>query len=153
MLAVSAGYLLVRRDREPTGGAVFLGVGWSLAVLLLVRSASLAGPLYSGRSFAALLPEAGRGLPIYTIATYDQTLPFYWRRTLRLVSYRGELDYGLKHSPGSEIAAIPEFVAQWAAAPMAYAVMETDMYEDLQARGVPMRYLGHDGHRVLVARR
>ncbi|MHB8533684.1 MAG: phospholipid carrier-dependent glycosyltransferase, partial [Solirubrobacteraceae bacterium] len=153
VLAVSGGYLLVRRDREPTGGAVFLGVGWALAVLLLVRSAGLAGPLYSGRSLAALLPEAGRGLPIYTIATYDQTLPFYWRRTLHLVSYRGELDYGLRHTPGSEIATIPEFVAHWSAMPMAYAVMESDMYEDLQARGVPMRYLGHDGHRVLVARR
>ena len=153
VLSICAAYVFVKRNREPTGSAVFLSAGWCVAVLLLIRAATVVGPLYSGRSLAALLPDGGRGLPIYTIATYDQTLPFYWRRTLRLVAYRGELDYGLRHTPGAEIATIPAFLARWSATTLAYAVMEIDMYDELRARGVPMRELGRDAHRVLVARR
>ena len=35
----------------------------------------------------------------------------------------------------------------------AYAVMEKPMYEDLKNQGVPMREVGRDAIRVLVARR
>ncbi len=153
VLAVSALFVLLRRDREPTGGAVFLGAGWCLGLLLLIRASGLAAPVYSGRGLAAALPAADRTAPIYSIETYDQTLPFYWRRTVDLVSYRGELDYGLRHAPGREIGSIAAFVKRWSASGQACAIMETGMYDYLQARGVPMRELGRDAHRVLVARR
>ncbi|MDE2305421.1 MAG: phospholipid carrier-dependent glycosyltransferase [Gammaproteobacteria bacterium] len=153
VLGLSGALVLARRDRDPTGGAVILGAGWCLGVLLLIRSATLVAPLYSGRDLAAALPAADRGLPIYSVATYDQTLPFYWRRTIDLVSYRGELDFGLRRDPGREIPTISEFVARWMASGRACAVMETGLYEYLVSRGLPMRELGRDGHRVLVSRR
>ena len=86
------------------------------------------------------------------MATYDQTLPFYLRRTVTLVAYRGELDYGLRHAPGAEIAGIDEFLAVWSADRPAFAVMEWSMFDTLKDRGVPMRELARDLHRVLVAR-
>jgi hypothetical protein len=153
VLALTAGFVLVRRDRDPTGGAVFLGAGWCLAVLLLIRASTLVAPLYSGRGLAAALPAVDRAVPIYSVATYDQTLPFYWRRTLDLASYRGELNYGLRYAPDREIPTIAGFVARWEASGRACAVMEWSLYESLAARGVPMRVLGRDGHRVLVSRR
>lgn len=153
VLAVSALFVLIRREREPTGGAVFLAAGWCLGLLLLIRAAGIAAPLYSGRGLAAALPAADRTAPIYSIETYDQTLPFYWRRTVDLVSYRGELDYGLRRSPHREIASVAQFVKRWSALGQACAIMEIDMFDYLQARGVPMRELGRDAHRVLVARR
>lgn len=153
VLGVSAAFVLARRDRDPTGGAVFLSVGWCLGVLLLIRATGLLAPHYSGRGLAAALPPEDRGLPIYSVATFDETLPFYWRRTVDFVSYRGELDYGLRRAPEREIPTIAAFVARWQESGRACAVMETGMYEDLIARGVPMRELGHDAHRVLVSRR
>ncbi len=153
VLALTAGFVLVRRDRDPTGGAVFLGAGWCLGVLLLIRASTLVAPLYSGRGLAAALPAIDRAVPIYSVATYDQTLPFYWRRTLDLASYRGELNYGLRYAPEREIPTIAGFVARWEASGRACAVMERSLYENLAARGVPMRVLGRDGHRVLVSRR
>jgi hypothetical protein len=92
------------------------------------------------------------GVPIYSVATYDQGLPFYWQRTVTLVAYRGELDFGLRHS-ATPLATVPEFLARWQDLPEAYAVMEISMFEELEGRGVPMREMAHDVHRVLVARR
>jgi len=153
VLAVSGAFVLVRRGREATRTAVFLGVGWCLAWLLLVRAAAAVAPAYSGAGLAAVLSPGAREAPIYSVGTYDQTLTFYLRRTLRLVAYRGELDYGLRHDPGAEIPEVAQFLSEWSAQTTAYAVMERIMFEDLKRRGVPMREVSRDVHRVLVARR
>lgn len=152
VLAVSGAFVLVQRGRESTRAAVFLGVGWSLAWLLLVRAATAVAPVYSGVGLAAALPLPERQAPLYSVGTYDQTLPFYLQRTVRLVAYRGELDYGLQHAPGAEIPGVQRFLTEWSAQTTAYAVMEKSMFDDLQSRGVPMRKVSQDVHRVLVAR-
>jgi len=74
------------------------------------------------------------------------------RRTVTLVGYRGELDYGLRKAPDAEIADLAEFVRRWSAQSRAFAVMEKSMYDDLKTRGVPMRLVATDVNRVLVAR-
>ena len=103
LLAVSGLYVLSQR-REVTRAAVFLGVGWCLSGLLMMRAAAALAPVYSGVTLARALPVVPRAAPLYSVGTYDQTLPFYWRRTFTLVAYRGELDYGLKLDPGAELA-------------------------------------------------
>ncbi len=156
LLGVSGAYVLVRRARDPTSMAVILGAGWCLAWLLLVRSTAAVAPIYSGAGLAGRLVEAvgtAGVTPVYSVGTYDQTLPFYWRRTVQLVAYRGELDYGLSHQPSADIASVDEFLSRWSNEPQACAVMEISLFEKLLERGVPMRELGRDVNRVLVARR
>jgi 4-amino-4-deoxy-L-arabinose transferase-like glycosyltransferase len=152
LLAVSGLYVMSRRRHEPTGSAVFLGAGWCLAGLLAMRAASAVAPIYSGVTLARAFPHMPREAPLYSIASYDQTLPFYWGRTVQLVSYRGELDYGLKRDPGAEIPTVDEFVARWTEEPDAFAVMEMPMFDELMKRKVPMREIARDAGRVLVAR-
>jgi hypothetical protein len=152
LLAVSGVFVLVRRARGATHAGVFLGAGWCLAWLLLIRAAGSVAPIYSGVALAAALPDADRGAPIYSVGTYDQTLPFYLRRTVTLVRYRGELDYGLRKAPGAEIADVAEFLRRWSAPSQAFAVMEKTMFDDLGRRGVPMRLVAANRNRVLVAR-
>jgi 4-amino-4-deoxy-L-arabinose transferase-like glycosyltransferase len=153
LLAASGFYVLSQRRRGITRSAVFLGVGWCLSGLLLMRAAVAVTPVYSGFGLARALPSIPPDAPIYSVGTYDQTLPFYWRRTVTLVAFRGELDYGLKHDPGAEIASVAEFAARWNAEPAAYAVMERRMFDELQRRGVPMREVARNLRRVLVSRR
>ncbi len=74
-------------------------------------------------------------------------------RTVSLVAYRGELDFGLRHDPGAEIPEVQDFVTRWRMLKDGYAVMEISMFDDLVRRGVPMRDLARDLHRVLVSRR
>ncbi|MFI4890490.1 MAG: phospholipid carrier-dependent glycosyltransferase [Steroidobacterales bacterium] len=152
VLAASAAFVLVRRAQGVTGRMVFLGVGWCLAVLLLLRAAAAVGPIYSGYSLAAALPQADRDAPLYSVATYDQTLPFYLARTVRLVAVGGELDYGLRHAPAGANLDLAQFVTEWSVSSRAYAVMEPDTFDELKSRGVPMRETHRDLQRVLVSR-
>ena len=153
LLAVSALFVLVQRRRDVTRSSVILGVGWCLAGVLLMRGAGVVAPVYSGIVLARALGTVPRDEPIYSVATYDQSVPFYAQRTLTLVAYRGELEFGLQHDPGAELAHVEDFVAQWQTLPQAYAVMETSTFDDLHGRGVPMREIARDVHRVLVTRR
>jgi len=158
VLAVSALFVLARRDRDPTGGAVLLGVGWCIALLLLVRAAAAVAPIYSGAGLAQALAREPRDSVVYSVGTYDQTLPFYLGRTVALVNYRGELDYGLRHLAAADpdaqagYGSIDEFLEHWSSAGKAYAVMDTEMVDPMSARGMQMRILSRDAQRVLVAR-
>jgi 4-amino-4-deoxy-L-arabinose transferase-like glycosyltransferase len=86
LLAASGLYVLSQRRRDVTRSAVFLGVGWCLSGLLLVRAAAVVAPVYSGVELARAQPVIPRDVPLYSVATYDQSLPFYWRRTVELVA-------------------------------------------------------------------
>jgi 4-amino-4-deoxy-L-arabinose transferase-like glycosyltransferase len=152
LLAASGAFVLVQRVRDATRAAAFLGAGWCLAWLLLIRAAALVAPIYSGVDLAAALGPADRDAPLYSVGTYDQSLTFYLRRTVTLVAYRGELDYGLRKAPGAEITEVAEFLRRWSSPTRAFAVMEKSMFDDFNRRGVPMRLIARDVNRVLVAR-
>jgi 4-amino-4-deoxy-L-arabinose transferase-like glycosyltransferase len=153
LLAASALFVLLQRRRDPTRAVVFLGAGWCLAGLLLMRAAGLVAPVYSGEVLARAVAVVPHEVPIYSIGLYDQTLPFYWRHTFKLVAYRGELDFGLRRDPNAEISSVAEFVDEWRRLPDGYAVMEKSMFDNLEGEGVPMREIARDVRRVLVARR
>ena len=152
LLVVSGLFVWVQRTGEATRAGVFLGVGWCLAGLLLMRSAALLSPLYSAIDLAKAVPASERDAPIYSVRTYDQTLTFYLRRTVILVAYRGELDYGLRRAPGGEIADIDEFLRSWQAHTRAFALMDKRIFDSFKERGVPMRIIGENRREVMVAR-
>ena len=153
LLAVSGLYVLSRRRRDATECAVFLGGGWCLSVLLVMRAAAAVAPIYSGVEIARAFPRPPPDAPLYSLRTYDQTLPFYWGRTVELVSFRGELDYGLRRDPEAEIPTVTQFVERWTRDSSAFALMEKPMFDELSRRGVPMREVARDAGRVLAARR
>ena len=155
LLAVSGTVVLWRCRRDLTRAAVLLGVIWCVAGLWLTRAAGVVAPIYSGVVLARAFERehVPREVPLYSVATYDQTLTFYSRRTVRLVAYRGELDFGLERDPRAEIPEVETFVTQWRGLTEGYAVMERGMFDELERRGVPMRDVARDLHRVLVARR
>jgi 4-amino-4-deoxy-L-arabinose transferase-like glycosyltransferase len=152
LLLVSGLFVCVHRARDATRAGVFLGVGWSLAVLLMIRSTTLVAPVYSGIDLAAALPAGEHDAPLYSVRTYDQTLSFYLRRTVMLVGYRGELEYGLRKAPSAEIADVEEFLRLWASQTRAFAVMDKRTFNNFKERGVPMRTVGQNVRTVLVAR-
>ncbi len=151
LLLVSGAFVWAQGAREVTRAGVVLGVGWCLAALLLIRTASLVAPIYSGIDLAAALPAAERGAPLYSVRTYDQSLTFYLQRTVMLVGYRGELDYGLRKAPDREITE-NEFLTTWNSQSKAYAVMDQRTFETFKERGVPMRTVGQNVGHVMVSR-
>ena len=155
LVALSAAFCL-RRTWQSGGSAtlaaVQLGTGWCLGILLVLRAAAVVAPIYSGADLAAALPPQGAAAPLYSVATYDQTLPFYLRRTVQLVAVRGELDYGLNHAPVSDDLDLAAFRERWSAPQAAFAVMEPGLFDELQSAGVPMREVHRNLQRVMVSR-
>ena len=151
LLLLSGVFVWVQGARDATRAGVVLGVGWSLAVLLLVRTASLVAPIYSGIDLARALPAGERDAPLYSVRTYDQGLTFYLQRTFTLVGYRGELDYGLRRAPEREMSE-DAFLTRWKSQAEAYAVMDKRTFSSFKELGVPMRMVGETVSQVLVAR-
>ncbi len=155
-LVVVSAALCLGRIRRTQGGATLaalqLGAGWCLGILLVLGAAAAVAPIYSGASLAAALPADSRRAPLYSVATYDQTLPFYLGRTVQLVAVHGELDFGLRHAPAAADLDLAAFRQRWAADEPAYAVMEPELVVELQSAGVPMREVHRDLQRVMVSR-
>ncbi len=112
------------------------------------------------RSAAPILAAAERAngqaldpaLPVYQVASYDQTLPFYLRRPTPLVEYRDEMSLGLDAEPAKGYN-LPAWIELWSASPQAYALMQRGTAAELAAQNVPFRVLAGDARRVFVARR
>lgn len=98
-------------------------------------------------------PPYDRNAPFYQVRMYDQTLPFYLRRTTTLVAYRDEMGMGLDIQPELAIPKVADWISRWEALPQGYALMSPETRAMLAKEGVPMRVVASDSRRVLVERR
>lgn len=158
-LAVSGGIWLA-------GTLASLGLAWRSrpgpAILVLAASTYLAGQGMLlgherlGRTNSAhyiagqVAPLLDAGVPFYSVRMYEQTLPFYLRRTVTLVDCRDEMGFGLDQEPEKAIPDIETFKQRWLADKDAFAVMQKDAYGKFAAEGLPMRIAAEDPRRIIV---
>jgi len=146
-----------RTDRPAGGGALPLvatvGAAGYLSFVGALWAARVLAPLYSGESLVTQLAPALRDTPVvYQVGLYDQSLPFYLRRTMTLVDYRGELDFGLQHEPARGIDTLAAFEPRWRTGGQALAVMSPGTYQLLAADGVPMVVRARTPKELIVSR-
>lgn len=148
-LCLTGGF--VARGRVEATAA--LGITAYLCVFVLLWSAQVVAPLYSGASLAGQLGPAMRtNMPVYSVRTYDQTLPFYLQRTMTLVQTRGELDFGLTLEPGKTLDSLEAFSTHWRSGGDALAVMDRQTHALLQSQGLPMVVRAQAPNRFVVSR-
>jgi len=94
-----------------------------------------------------------RELPFYSVASFDQSVPFYLGRPVTLVRYKDELAPGIATEPWKFVSSVEEFVELWQEHAEAFAIMTPPFYEKLRQQGLPGRVLARDARRVIVARR
>jgi len=139
---------------RPDHAIVGIGSAWFVVLSLLFATVGHDESLRSGKSLAAQIPvELAAHAPIFTVQTYDQTLPFYLQRTMFMVDISSELDYGLQSAPGKAIPDVARFEQTWRELSDGIAIMSHPTYKRLHAQGLPMRVLGKDKRRVAVSRR
>jgi 4-amino-4-deoxy-L-arabinose transferase-like glycosyltransferase len=140
LLCALAAWLAVRRGSF-TGVAV---AAFSTVVLLGVLPPA-AGQLPRQRELtrliAAVRPELLASTAFYCVDDYEQSIPFYLRRTCTLVGYRGELDFGLQQEPGRWLADLGLFADRWRREASAVAVVRSTSYARLLQMGLPMRVI------------
>ena len=145
--------------------AVFERRGRRLAAILSLAAAGSAGTLVAmlgheqiGRLTSArdVVAQVGSMFapdqPFYSVRFYDQTLPFYLKRTVTLVDYADEMEFGITREPHKVVPTLDEFMARWAADRAPSAVMGPDTFDVLSRAGLPMRVIWKDPRRVLVVK-
>ncbi len=162
LVAAAGGWIGLRareegseRDlRDSSVAQLWICCAWLLATLTVLFGGWRSETLRSGKALATqIAAQLTPDTPLYSVETYDQTLPFYLQRTMTLVNYRNELDYGLRQLPQLGIASTGDFVARWRALDRGVAIMSNSTFDQLVAAGVPMRVIAKDRRRIAVSRR
>lgn len=103
----------------------------------------------------AIQAELKADTPIYAVGRYEQSLPFYLQRTTILVEHPDEMEFGLGIQPQLWIRKRDDFIQQWqemaTANKSAVAFLNPAIYEDFKQKSIPMRVIGNDPKRVIIA--
>lgn len=143
-----------RRHDFSLKATLILACASFLAVQVLMLASEPHGRARSGLPLVpAIAAELTPQTPLYAVGLYDQTLPFYLRRTMILVQHADELEFGLQQEPWRWKPTLREFLVPWQSEPKAVAVMRSDIFEELRSQGVPMREIARKGRQVVVVNR
>src|SRR5881396_1023255 len=155
----AAGLAALRLHRRASDEAsiAVVGLGSLLAVQIALSGTHvLDGHYSSARLIEAVVGEKlrfPREPPFYSVASFDQSVPFYLGRPVTLVGYKDELAPGIAAEPGKYVASVEEFLGRWDGHGEAFAIMTPHFYEKLRRQGLPGRVLARDARRIIVARR
>jgi hypothetical protein len=85
------------------------------------------------------------------VSQYRETLSPYLGRTLTLVDFSGELEFGLSQEPWKQLS--PEaFLARWSTAEHAVAFVEATRLDAWRRRGLQGRVIAADARTVALSR-
>ena len=152
-LAIGAGLsIYFAKSRRLDLSVIALGsAGFVMMMLGLLGHETLAPSNSSYLLAQKIQPLLRPDIPLYSVKMYDQTLPFYLNRTVTLVDYLDEFEYGLAQQPEKSIPTVAEFEAAWRSGHAALAVMQPEQYETFRTQGLPMRFITQDERRVIIA--
>jgi hypothetical protein len=128
--------------------AALAAAGFFCTQLALIGHRTLA-PLFSAASLVAAAPPIPPGAAVYAVDAYDHSLPWYLRRTVRMVGYKDELEKAIAWEPGKFVPDLAAFAREWKAEHNAYAVVALRDFDRLRAE-LPMQEIARDPRYVLV---
>jgi 4-amino-4-deoxy-L-arabinose transferase-like glycosyltransferase len=140
--------------RGVLAGAAGLGAAWLLLGTIAGTGHDVFGVESSGvklvpavkAEMAKLPPDT----PFYSIAKLDHTMPFYLGHTMIMVQEADELRFGVATEPQKWLPTIDDWVKSWNADRYALALLPPARYDEMLARGVPMKVIARDARRVIV---
>jgi hypothetical protein len=156
MMAVTRGGLLTRRGAlvALALGVAVLGAGTAIALQAILLAFQELAPVKSAREVArAIDASVPWDAPVFSIRRYDQPLPFYLGRTVEIVGYQGELQYGIARAPERWIPDLDAFRRIWEPLPQGAAVLSVEEHASLARTDLSMRKVFEDRRRVVVVRR
>jgi 4-amino-4-deoxy-L-arabinose transferase-like glycosyltransferase len=125
------------------GGTIF-----SFGTLLGHESLALSSS--TAHIASVVRPLLSPGIPFYSVQRYEQTLPFYLKRTITVVDYKDELAFGMALEPDKWIPTTAEFKQRWLSGQDAFATMSIKTYNELTDENLPMTEITRDTRNVIV---
>jgi 4-amino-4-deoxy-L-arabinose transferase-like glycosyltransferase len=142
----------VGRETKPVA-ILALSLSFLIAVLLATSGYNTIAKERSAYLVAdAIRPYVKPSAPIYSVGDYEQTLPFYLKRTFTLVQYQDEMAFGIMQEPQRWIPDIASFAKVWQAQPAALAIVPVTYYPQLKQLNFDMKIIYEDSQRVVVTK-
>ena len=145
------------RRAQPEQGLAASALGSLIAIQLALSGTHVVDEHYSSERLVEQIVDDNLRFPsdspFYSVASYDQSVPFYLGRSVTLVAYKDELAPGIAAEPHKYIGTVDEFLGLWKEDREAFAIMKPPLYEKLSREGLPGRILVRDARWIIVARR
>ena len=100
----------------------------------------------------AIRPYVKAEIPFYSVDMYEQTLPFYLKRTFTLVQFQDEMAFGIMQEPQRYIPDYASLSKVWQAQPEALAIMPVDTYKRLKQLDFSMKIIYEDPQYIVVSK-
>jgi len=144
-----------KRNFNPARNAravVCMALGTFLGLSALLVRFDIAREVRSGFDLAQQVKGHLRAdTQLYSVASYNQSLPFYLQRPLTLVGYSGETDFGLRQEPDKGLTDLDTFLSGWQSNPPGtVAFMPQSLFAQLALTGMPMRVVGSNWELVAI---
>lgn len=151
-LAAALGAWRLETRGRRAAAVLVLAAGFLAALTVATQGHQELGRGFSTRTLVQRIgPWLRPGQPFYSVAYYDQTLPFYLRREVTVVAYRGELDFGIGQDPARWVPTLQDFARDWHPAEHPLAFMLAGDWPRVRALGLPMQVIASTPRYVVVA--
>lgn len=142
---------LLQSKRNGLSSITSFASGFFLCAIIAGTGHETLGRAVSGidlvRQVQASIPEKTN---FYSVRILDHTVPFYLGRTMIMVEFPDELEFGVTQEPQLWLPTLDAFIERWKEDQTAHALMVPEQYVALQKLNVPMQEIGRDSRRVIV---
>ena len=150
LAALAAVILTWGRGRAARTATLAAALGGVLAWQCLLCAYGAIPPARSARDLAAAVgPFVGAQTRLYSVGQYRETLSPYLGRTLQLVDFEGELQFGLTQEPQQRMT-VQQFIERWRREPGAIAFVDPRRWEALRRAGMTGEVLAADDDTAAV---
>ncbi len=149
-VAAIVSFALLRAQRKWLGVLV-LSVGTMIGMELIERGYERISPLQSGFALSeSIKPHLKPDTRLYSVGNYEQSLPFYLKRTLMLVDYVDEFEMGQRSEPQKWITKLSDFPAAWNAPGPTIAIIPPGDVDKMRALGIVFEVIHMDPRRAAI---
>jgi 4-amino-4-deoxy-L-arabinose transferase-like glycosyltransferase len=155
VIAMIAAVIAARtpQDKDAVLPAVVVAATAAFAWQAFLTAMSIVPPARSARDLvASVKPYVHPQTTLYSVGQYRETLSPYLQRTLIVVGFTGELEFGMHAEPGKQMSTPEDFAAHWQAGTDAVAFFGPRVWDEYRRRGLPGRVIAADNYTVAVSR-
>ncbi len=118
--------------RKPLAACTSASIASLLAIQMMLWGAQSIAAVRSSRLVAdAITSSVAADTPVYAVSTFPESAAFYLGKTIRIVRYTGEFEFGFEQEPQLSITDLSRFLAEWNQLDSAAMIIESDKIEAL----------------------
>lgn len=93
-----------------------------------------------------------KNVNIFAINLFDYSLPYYLKRNITVVGFKGNMEFGIGREPDKWVSGELEFLPLWLEAKQALAILSLHTYQAWQKHKMPMKVIYQSPRRIVVSK-